>query len=328
MNYLITSYRNKEQKEIIEKKGLYCYDLRLNEEGNKFIAIEKEVEYDRGGSIITDEKLKFPDTQFTDFIDFEEFISKNNLVEEMKQLSNIEQEIKKALFNTKIASEMKHNGEVVDILDFKKGKDTFDDRYVVRFNDDTISNNIMAVELEFEFIRDSVQEDTRRKLSMLMKKYELSDKEIEELQTAVANYDYEANEGVVFTSIKSIEMLFTEENEQTPINPSEAQLKAMAEYIDYTKDYYMLYGYEEYTKKVINSILEKNDISRLEFLNEIKDMINHNIMCYSENNLGEKGKKGYENEFSRENKKLVLINEIIKEEKQKEKVKIKNKEVR
>lgn len=37
MNYLITSYKNKEQKEIIEKKGLYCYDLRLNEEGNKFI---------------------------------------------------------------------------------------------------------------------------------------------------------------------------------------------------------------------------------------------------------------------------------------------------
>ena len=172
---------------------------------------------------------------------------------------------------------MKHKGEVVDILDFKKGKDTFDDRYVVRFNDDTISNNIMAVELEFEFIRDSVQEDTRRKLSMLMKKYELSDREIEELQTAVANYDYEANEGVVFTSIKSIEMLFTEENEQTPINPSEAQLKAMAEYIDYTKDYYMLYGYEEYTKKVINSILDKNDISRLEFLNEIKDM--YNSLC-------------------------------------------------
>ena len=74
MNYLITSYKNKEQKEIIEKKGLYCYDLRLNEEGNKFISIEKEVEYDRGGSIITDEKLKFPNTQFTDFIDFEEFI--------------------------------------------------------------------------------------------------------------------------------------------------------------------------------------------------------------------------------------------------------------
>ena len=51
-------------------------------------------------------------------------------------------------------------------------------------------------------------------------------------------------------------------------------------------------------------------------------------MCYSENNLGKKGKKGYENEFSRENKKLVLINEMIKEEKQKEKAKIKNKEVR
>lgn len=293
MNYLITSYKNEEQKEIIERKGLYCYDLRLNENGNKIVAIEKKVEYDRGGSIITDEQLKFPNTKYIDYIDFEKFVLENKPVDKMKKLSDNEQSIEKALFNSKIAAEMKHNGEVVDILDFRKGKDTFNDRYVVRFNDNTISNNIMAVELEFEFIRDSVQEDTRRKLSLLMKKYELSDREIEELQTAVANYDYEANEGVVFTNIKSIEMLFTEENEQTLINPSEAQLKAMAEYIDYTKDYYMLYGYEEYTKKVIDLILNKNgnDITRLEFLNEIKDMINHNIMCYSDNNLLGKAKK-------------------------------------
>lgn len=63
-------------------------------------------------------------------------------------------------------------------------------------------------------------------------------------------------------------------------------------------------------------------------MNEIKDMINHNIMCYSDNNLLEKAKKGYEKEFVRENKKLILIEQMIKEEKQKEKIKSKNKEVR
>ncbi len=159
MNYLITSYKNEEQKEIIERKGLYCYDLRLNENGNKIVAIEKKVEYDRGGSIITDEQLKFPNTKYIDYIDFEKFVLENKPVDKMKKLSDNEQSIEKALFNSKIAAEMKHNGEVVDILDFRKGKDTFNDRYVVRFNDNTISNNIMAVELELGILFKKIQEE-------------------------------------------------------------------------------------------------------------------------------------------------------------------------
>ena len=58
---------------------------------------------------------------------------------------------KKALFNTKIDADMKHNGEIVTILDFKKGKDIYNDRYSVKFPDGTIKNNIMNCELDFNF---------------------------------------------------------------------------------------------------------------------------------------------------------------------------------
>ena len=161
-----------------------------------------------------------------------------------------------------------------------------------------------------------------------MKAYDLNDKEIEELQIAVMNYDYEANEGVVFTNLESIERLFTEEDSEERINPNIKQLKAMAMYIKETAEYYLPFGYEEYTEKILDLILKKDEteITRLEFLNEIKDMIGHNIMCYSSNYSLEQAKQGYEKEFIRENKKLILVEQMIKEEKQK--VKKKNKEAR
>ena len=256
-------------------------------------------------------------------------IDENDLKDYEKFNSNYEKyNNKQARFNTKIASETRHNGEVVDVLGFIKGKDIYDDRYIVRFNEGTINNNIMTNELEFDFIRNSVQEDMRRELSKIIKSYELSDKEVEELQMAIINYDYEANEGTVFTRVESIERLFTDEDSKEIINPSIKQLKAMAEYIRYTEKYYMLYGYQEYTEKVIDLILSKdeNDISKIDLLNEMKDMINQNIMCYSSNYSLGKAKQGFEKDFERENKKLILIEQMIKEEKQK--VKRKNKEAR
>ena len=50
---------------------------------------------------------------------------------------------KKAKFNTKIASDMKHNGEVVDVIGVIKGRDEEHDSYIVKFNDDTIEKNVM-----------------------------------------------------------------------------------------------------------------------------------------------------------------------------------------
>lgn len=62
-----------------------------------------------------------------------------------------EKESRKALFNTKIASDMKYNGKIVTILDYIKGKDIYCDRYVVKFQDGTIKDNIMSCELNFNY---------------------------------------------------------------------------------------------------------------------------------------------------------------------------------
>ena len=236
---------------------------------------------------------------------------------------------KTALFETKIASDMRHNGEVIEVLGVIKGRNPEHDSYIVRFNDGTIEENVMNCELTFDYHRDKASIETRKELSRIMKLYELSDKEAEELLTASYNYDYEMNEGVVLTNLESIERLFTEEDSEERINPSIKQLKAMAMYIRETKEYYVpFFGYEEYTEKVIDLILNKDEteITKLEFLNEIKDMISLNIMCYSSNYSLEQSKQGCEKEFIRENKKLMLVEQMIKEEKQKEKKK--NKEAR
>ncbi len=255
--------------------------------------------------------------------------------EDLKIIENNENYIKfenkKALFFTKIECSIRHNDEVVDVLGVLKGKNEEDDFYIVRFNDDTIGDNIMNIELNFDYTVDKTYMETRKILSKIMKKYELSDKEAEELYNASINYDYEANEGTIFTTVDSIKSLFTEEESVERINPSINQLKAMAEYIKETKDYYMLYCYEKYTKKIISLILneDENAISRLEFLNEIKDMINHNIICYSKNSLFSEAKPGFEKEFVRENRKLILVEQMIKEEKQKDRdKKHKEREVR
>lgn len=75
-------------------------------------------------------------------------------------------------------------------------------------------------------------------------------------------------------------------------------------------------------------IKASKNITKLEFLNEIKEMVEHNIYCYSKNLIQEEAKAGYEKEFSEEKQKLDLVEQMIKEEKQKEKKKDKNKEAR
>jgi len=57
----------------------------------------------------------------------------------------------KALFNTKFVDDIKHNGEIVSIIDFQKGKDVFNDRYTIKFADGTIKDNIMSCELNFNY---------------------------------------------------------------------------------------------------------------------------------------------------------------------------------
>lgn len=68
----------------------------------------------------------------------------------------------KALFKTKIASDMKHNGEIVEVIGLLKGKDIYNDRYIVRFKDGSIDNNIMSVELNFDYKKE-IERKTNQK---------------------------------------------------------------------------------------------------------------------------------------------------------------------
>lgn len=60
-------------------------------------------------------------------------------------------------------------------------------------------------------------------------------------------------------------------------------------------------------------------ITRLDLLNETKEMIEHNIFCYSDGNFINKPKELYKKEWNEENQKLIIIEKMIAEEKNKNK---------
>lgn len=88
MKYLVTSYKDNAEKQKIESKGLYCYDLRHSDEGGEIATIEKSVLVNRIGSIITDKELKFGNKYYNNFIDFEEFSARNTEVYTIEQLQD------------------------------------------------------------------------------------------------------------------------------------------------------------------------------------------------------------------------------------------------
>lgn len=77
--------------------------------------------------------------------------------------------------------------------------------------------------------------------------------------------------------------------------------------------------YDE-TRKIIDS-----RITKLSVLKDLKQGIEHNVFCYSSDYLMTKPKERYVNQWKDENKKLQLVEEMIKDEKQKLKEKNKDK---
>ena len=74
----------------------------------------------------------------------------------------------------------------------------------------------------------------------------------------------------------------------------------------------------------VNYQQNEDKITKLSILKDLKQNIEHNIFCYSANYLMTQPKKEYVNEWKAENKKLQIVEEMIKEEKQN--VKNKNKD--
>ena len=84
MKYLIKDI-NKNEKEILEKKGLYCYDLRESDTGDEVANIEKNVFVNKVGNMITNEKIEFDKTP-NDFVNYFDFCMKNEQVDKIEDL--------------------------------------------------------------------------------------------------------------------------------------------------------------------------------------------------------------------------------------------------
>ncbi len=60
-------------------------------------------------------------------------------------------------------------------------------------------------------------------------------------------------------------------------------------------------------------------MTKLEFLEEIKMQIEHNLLCYSSNYYMDKPKEKYTSEWNKEKEKLEFVTDMINDEKTKEK---------
>lgn len=128
MKYLIKDI-NKNEKDRLEKMGLYCYDLRESDMGNEVANIEKNVFINKVGNMITNEKIEFEKNP-NDFVNYFDFCMKNEQVDKIEDLlvrnkldiEKILNETKELLKNSEVYKDM----EICYILeDTKDMKESF-----------------------------------------------------------------------------------------------------------------------------------------------------------------------------------------------------------
>lgn len=96
----------------------------------------------------------------------------------------------------------------------------------------------------------------------------------------------------------------------------------MRDYFELTKDEFLKsYSYltEDDYDATTKALEKSNGVSRLSILKELLEQTEHNVLCYSDNYLCSKPKKQYVKEWVRENKKVKIIKDMIKDEKEKSK---------
>ena len=59
----------------------------------------------------------------------------------------------------------------------------------------------------------------------------------------------------------------------------------------------------------------------MQLFKEMYELSCHNLLCYSQDYLMNKPKSGYTKQWNKENEKVKLLQEVIEEERQKEKMK-------
>ena len=100
MKYLIKDI-NKEEKEKLDKMGLYCYDLRESDMGDEIANVERSVFVNKVGNMVTNEEIKF-DKSPKDFVNYFDFCMKNERVERIEDLIETKEiDVEKILKETK-----------------------------------------------------------------------------------------------------------------------------------------------------------------------------------------------------------------------------------
>ena len=137
MKYLIKDI-NKNEKEKLEKMGLYCYDLRESDMGDEVANIEKNVFINKVGNMITNEKIEFGKSP-NDFVNYFDFCMKNEQVDKIEDLLVKDKlDIEKILNETKELlknSDEYKNMEICYMLEDVKDKGN---SFIVAMNNDDI----------------------------------------------------------------------------------------------------------------------------------------------------------------------------------------------
>ena len=137
MKYLIKDI-NKNEKEKLEKMGLYCYDLRESDMGDEVANIEKNVFINKIGNMITNEKIEFGKSP-NDFVNYFDFCMKNEQVDKIEDLLVTNKlDIEKILNETKELlknSDEYKNMEICYMLEDVKDKGN---SFIVAMNNDDI----------------------------------------------------------------------------------------------------------------------------------------------------------------------------------------------
>lgn len=85
MKFLVEGSLTKEERKVLEDKGLFCYELRDTDMKNDIGTIEEKVLANNIGSIITNEKLVFGEYP-QNSINYMEFILENEQVDTIEEL--------------------------------------------------------------------------------------------------------------------------------------------------------------------------------------------------------------------------------------------------
>ena len=152
MKYLIKDV-DKNEKEELERKGLYCYDLRESDMGDEIANIEKSVFVNKVSNMITNEKIEFGKSP-NDFVNYFDFCMKNKQVDKIDDLLSIDKlDITKIISETKELLINNEEYEDMEICYILEDKNNIEESFIIAMDGDNIIQ-INAITKEISDVAD------------------------------------------------------------------------------------------------------------------------------------------------------------------------------